>query len=144
MAYLGRYFYWIERVECHSARQTLWFWNFMTKSVVFSIKRCCGGWLPRRWEYGWRHSKITTWTPGWTVSSFKSYFSDLREKSEKLDWVRNTSQNNLGTQPVHLREFWKLTRVLGVCEGSSGTSAPIWFYVPLWNFIFSNFAFRIV
>uniref|UniRef100_A0A673H3J0 DUF4371 domain-containing protein n=1 Tax=Sinocyclocheilus rhinocerous TaxID=307959 RepID=A0A673H3J0_9TELE len=41
------------------------------------------------------------------ISSFKSYFPDVREKSEQLDWVRNPftlSQSNRGMLPVHLRE----------------------------------------
>ncbi|KAI7790040.1 putative zinc finger BED domain-containing protein 5-like [Triplophysa rosa] len=41
------------------------------------------------------------------ISSFKSYFTDVREKSEQLDWVRNPftlSQSNRVTLPVHLRE----------------------------------------
>ncbi len=41
------------------------------------------------------------------ISSFKSYFPEVREKSEQLDWVRNPftlSQSYRGTLPVHLRE----------------------------------------
>lgn len=41
------------------------------------------------------------------ISSFKSYFPEVREKSEQLDWVRNPftlSQSNSGTLPVNLRE----------------------------------------
>lgn len=41
------------------------------------------------------------------ISSFKSYFPDVREMSEQLDWVRNpftASQNKCGMLPVHLRE----------------------------------------
>ncbi len=41
------------------------------------------------------------------ISNFKSYFPEVREKSEQLDWVRNPftlSQSNRGMLPVYLKE----------------------------------------
>lgn len=41
------------------------------------------------------------------IANFKTYFLNLKEKSEQLDWVRNpftVSENNCGSLPVHLRE----------------------------------------